>query len=103
MEISKIQQLCKAGSIRWTLHVMTRLVQRNISTSDVEYAIMNGEIIEQYEDDAPYPSCLIFGTVVAGQPLHVVCGIAPDELWLITAYYPSKEEWKPDFKHRKRR
>lgn len=89
--------------MQWTYHVMTRLIQRGISTDDVEYAIMNGEIIEKYPEDTPYPSCLVLGILTQGRPLHVVCGVAPDKLWFITAYYPNLDEWEPDFKRRKGR
>lgn len=36
--------------------------------------IATGEIIEDYPDDFPNPSCLIFGYNVNGQILHIVAG-----------------------------
>lgn len=84
---------------------MTRLLQRKISLEDVKHAIKSGEIIEDYPDDYPddypYPSCLILGRNKEGQALHVVCGLGENELWLITAYKPSLEIWKEDFRTRK--
>lgn len=76
-------------------------MQRNISKKDVEYAIMTGEIIEVYPEDYPYPSCLVLCTEVSGAPLHVVCGFAPDRLWIITAYRPDLAEWETDYRTRK--
>ncbi len=102
MNIEEMRRLCRAGATQWTNHVMMRLIQRSISTSDVEYAILNGEIIEEYPDDTPYPSGLVLGIIQRG-PLHVVCGVAPERLWIITAYWPDLSEWEPDFKHRKGR
>ena len=48
----------------------------------------SGEIIEEYPDDGPYPSCLIFGRTQEGRPLHVVCAPVMDEgrLIIITVY-----------------
>ena len=69
--------------------------------SDVEKAILNGEIIESYPGDYPSPSCLILGFANDKSPLHVVCGIHEDELWLITAYRPNLEEWSKDYRIRK--
>ena len=43
MEINKIISLVNQGKIRWTNHVIMRLVQRNISQSDIENALKNGE------------------------------------------------------------
>jgi hypothetical protein len=35
-----------------------------------------GEIIEEYPDDTPYPSCLILGRTASGRSLHIVCAPA---------------------------
>ena len=102
MDIADLQKLCDSEDIRWTGHVLKRLLQRGISQADVLRAIQGGEIIEQYPDDYPYPSCLLLGTDTAGDPLHVCCGRGPGELWMITAYHPDPDEWEPDLKTKKR-
>ena len=33
--------------------------------------------------------------------MHVVCGTDGEYLWIITAYYPSKDKWENDFKTKK--
>ncbi|MBR5912779.1 MAG: DUF4258 domain-containing protein [Selenomonadaceae bacterium] len=80
---------------------MTRLLQRGISLEDVKSTILSGEIIENYPDDYPYPSCLLLGKNSRNESFHVVCGITDEELWLITAYRPSGEKWESDLKTRK--
>jgi hypothetical protein len=62
---------------------------------------MNGEIIEQYPTDYPYPSCLILGLSVSNQHIHVVVGSNMETLWIITAYYPNPDKWENDNKTRK--
>jgi hypothetical protein len=101
MNMDNIRELCRQKALRWTNHIMVRLIQRGIAIDDVESAVLSGEIIEQYPSDYPYPSCLIIGIDTGKQYLHVVCGIGVEELWLITAYYPSEDEWSSDFKVRK--
>ena len=101
MEITDLQKLCENGSIRWTGHVLKRLMQRGIFRTSVIQAIRSGEIIEQYPADYPYPSCLLLGTTEAGEALHVVCGIGEGEVWLITAYHPDPDEWESDLKTRR--
>lgn len=64
-------------------------------------AILNGEIIEQYLNDYPYPSCLTLGLAVNGRYIHIVCGVGMEKLWIVTAYYPNPEKWEADFKTRK--
>ncbi len=101
MDIKKIQELCDEKLLRWINHIFVRLVQRNISMQDVINVIMSGEIIENYQDDYPYPSCLMIGYTVGNKTIHVVCGLGENEVWLITAYYPDKTKWSDDFKTRK--
>lgn len=99
ISITDLQRLCVDGAIRWTGHVLQCLLQRGISQASVVQAILSGEIVEQYPDDYPYPSCLLLG----GNPaLHVVCGQGPDEVWMITAYHPDPAEWEDDLKTRKK-
>ncbi|MCL2421551.1 MAG: DUF4258 domain-containing protein [Defluviitaleaceae bacterium] len=101
IDIAEIKNLCNNGALRWTNHVMVRLTQRRITTDDVVYALQNGEIIEKYPTDYPYPSCLVLGVALDKRKIHVVCGFGKKELWLITAYYPNPDEWTEDFKTRK--
>jgi len=101
MTIEDITLFCKKRSVRWTSHIIERIFRRGISTEDVVTALFNGEIIEQYPDDYPFPSCLVLGHTNARKALHIVCGSNEIELWLITAYFPSADEWTEDFKKRR--
>lgn len=101
LNIDIIKQLIKDRKIRWTNHVMIRLLQRQISQKDIEIAMLNGEIIEEYEDSYPYPSCLVYGINMNNKVIHIVCGTNGEELWIITAYYPNELEWERDLKTRK--
>jgi len=70
--------------------------QRQIRLDDIKYAISEGEIIEQYIDDYPFPSCLI-----NSEDMHIVCSIHEGHLYIITAYRPSPEQWETGGKIRK--
>lgn len=86
-----------------TQHSAVRLLERQIRYEDVIAAISGSEIIEQYPDDYPHPSCLILGFSVSGKYLHVVCGTDGEYLWIITAYYPSTDKWESDYKTRRKK
>ena len=101
INIDTIKKFVTCGKIRLTNHVIIRLLQRNINKRDVEHALLNGTIIEEYENDYPYPSCLVYGISVNNKILHIVCGFNGEELWIITAYYPNRDEWNEDMKTRK--
>lgn len=102
-QISAIREYCNSQAFRYTQHFMQRIMQRKITLDDVTIALKNGEIIEDYPNDYPFPSCLVLGYTINNFPLHVVCGIAPDDLFLITAYYPNKSMWTTDFRTRQPR
>lgn len=101
LNINTIKQLIINEKIVWTNHALVRLIQRDMSQIDIEKALLNGEIIEEYEDSYPYPSCLVYGVNLNNEIIHIVCGIDEEDLWIITAYYPDSEEWEKDMKTRK--
>ena len=102
MTIGEIAGFCNRSLLRWTSHVLKRLFERNICLDDVKTVLMNGEIIEQYPDDYPFPSCLLLGYTSTGRPLHIVCGSNGTELWIITAYFPNPANWTDDFRQRRK-
>ena len=98
--IEMIKEQVERENYRFTVHGFERCVERNISPKEVKYAIMLGEIIEEYPKDKYGPSCLIYGVNEEGRILHVQCSIDP--VWIITVYDPTLnfEEWDKDFKRR---
>ena len=85
----------------YRLHAIERMFQRDIGEYQVEEVVENGEIIEEYHDDKPYPSFLVFG-INENLPLHVVYAIDEENnIIVITAYRPNLEKWQSDFKTRK--
>ena len=96
MLLDEIRRLFRRETLIVTMHCMKRMSERGIELSEIKQAIMTGDIIEDYPDDFPYPSCLILG-----RGLHVVAGIGDGHLWLITAYLPDNDQWERDLKTRK--
>jgi hypothetical protein len=102
IEIFDLQSLISKEKILWTEHVALKMRERNLKRVDVISCIQNGEIIEQYLDDIPFPSCLVFGISSSGKPLHVVCGLNPGVCcYIITVYNPDPGKWLSDCKTRK--
>ena len=101
MDINMIKSLCQDATIEVTQHILMRCQQRKISYAEIKEVIKNGEIIEEYPDDYPHPSCLIFGMTINGRKIHVVVGIGENKLWLITAYEPDPLQWDETLKNRK--
>ena len=103
INIEKLRTLNQAEHIAITEHARRRLVERGISVNDIIRCIGTGEIIIQYEDDKPFPSCLILGATIGGKYIHVVASHDSEWIYLITAYHPDANVWEPGFKTRKER
>ena len=68
---------------------------------NIRFVVNNGEIIEQYPDDYPFPSCLILGKTIDGKYIHVVMSDEGKMSKVITAYYPDPNKWDDQLKVRK--
>jgi hypothetical protein len=78
------------------------MAQRGISEEDIAQVLANGETIEDYPNDTPYPSRLILGWRGL-RPIHVVAATntLDNKTIVITVYEPDPKKWAPDFKRRK--
>ena len=101
MNIADFRRRCGEGKILWLTHALERLQERYITTDDVESCIMSGEIIEEYPNDFPHPSALIFGRDMNRKVIHVVCGTDGKCLYLVTAYVPTTEKFLEDLRTRR--
>lgn len=101
LKIEVIRNYLLNKKVKWTNHCLNRLTQRNILLEDVKNAINTGLIIESYNNDYPYSSCLILGYNLKQKALHLVCGITNEYLYMITAYYPDSNKWKENMKTRR--
>lgn len=77
------------------------MAERDISVADVHAVLENGEVVESYPEDDPYPSHLVFRRV-GRRPLHVVAAEDPesDRTFVITVYEPDGAQWDPTFTRR---
>lgn len=75
-------------------------MERGIQFTDILNVIEQGEIIEDYEEDYPFPSCLILGES-KDKKIHIVVSINEGMIYLITAYIPDSLKWENDLKTRK--
>ncbi len=103
IDITTLQACIKIGQIQWRQHALERLLERGITRLEVKSAIQNGEILEVYSQDKPFPSCLVHS--VNNEPLHVVIALDPDAeiCHIITAYRPDNKHFKTDLKTRRER
>ena len=100
MIINIIKEFVSKEKVQIRHHARIRMRNRGIRVDDIVCALAHGELLEEYANDKPYPSCLIYGES-EGKPIHVVCALTEIEIIIITAYKPDPEKWV-DFKTRKK-
>ncbi|MCF7890535.1 DUF4258 domain-containing protein [Candidatus Bipolaricaulota bacterium] len=102
MDLSALKKAIDKEQYLWRKHALTRLAERGINQEEAIEVIKEGEVVENYPDDTPYPSCLTFKKV-DGRPIHVVVALDSKEnfAYIITVYEPSSEEFESDFKTRR--
>ncbi|MBI1770298.1 MAG: DUF4258 domain-containing protein [Bacteroidetes bacterium] len=91
MDIKKVQKALRK-KFYFTHHAVEKMIERKIDDAEIQEAIENGEIIEEYPKDKYGPTCLIYGLTKVRRPLHVLISYS-EPLWIITAYEPKESEW----------
>ena len=99
--LEKISISIKEDKISWKKHALIRMFERGISRKEVKYAILNGEIIENYLDDYSFPSVLIAYVPEDDRPLHVVMAHSDSYCYIITAYEPNNKRFEDNLKNRR--
>ena len=91
----------KYSRLTFRVHAIQRMFQRKISRDDVQLVISQGETIEDYPTDTPYPSQLMLGWA-GRRPIHVVVAYnsSDDEAIVVTAYEPDTAQWDANFRRR---
>ena len=60
------------GKVLITNHADEEAQTDDLSFDEVYFSVVHGEIIEEYSEDQPYPSCLVYGDTFGGEPVHSV-------------------------------
>jgi len=95
VDIRHIIDAIRNNRIRITDHADEEAQADYLSFDEIFFSVLQGEIIEDYPTDKPYPSCLIYGDSFTGQPIHSVWAYNPETEWavLITVYRPDPARW----------
>ena len=85
----------EANRVRITDHADEEAYNDRLSFNEILPSISAGEIIEQYPEDNPYPSCLILSKNVKDEPIHTVWAYNSEtqSSVLITVYRPDPKKW----------
>jgi hypothetical protein len=103
ININDIIESIKANRLRVTDHADEEAQDDILSFEEIFTSASGGEIIEQYPDDKPYPSCLVLGRNFKNEPIHSVWAYNNETKAsvLITVYRPDPKKWMEDWKTRR--
>jgi hypothetical protein len=87
MDLARIQANIKTDDYVYTSHADIERKADDLTLKQVETALLNGRILEQYPDTGRGESCLILG-YADNLPIHIVCGWRGDQVAIITVYIP---------------
>ncbi|MGA9351561.1 MAG: DUF4258 domain-containing protein [Anaerolineae bacterium] len=99
-----IRQKAIERKVKWTSHALSKLAPEPESVGDVEIALQQAEVIEEYPHVHRYlPDCLVLAFLSSGKPIHCVIAINElrDYILIVTIYKPTEQEWKDDWRTRK--
>ncbi|NIA11531.1 MAG: DUF4258 domain-containing protein [Nitrospiraceae bacterium] len=102
MMIEKIKSAIIKGRINITDHADEELAYDEILDEDLFHSVLYGEVIEDYADDKPFPSCLVYGRDRKGRHIHSVWAYSDEYniAIVITGYIPETNRWI-DYKTRR--
>lgn len=72
MNLANIIDAIRHDRIRITDHADEEAQADHLSFDEIFMSVFQGEIIENYPDDRPYPSCLVYGETFSKEPVHSV-------------------------------
>ena len=88
MDIEEIKSKVRTDQYVYTHHAEIERMAEDLTFAEIELALLNGEIIEQYPDTGRGESCLVVG-FAGSKPIHAVCGWRGVKIAIVTVYIPS--------------
>ena len=87
MNIEKIHAKVRANEYVYSQHAEIERVADGLTFVQIEEALLDGAILEDYPDEGRGERCLVVG-FSDETPIHVVCGWRGENIVIITVYIP---------------
>jgi len=96
MELEDIVEAIQSRNVQPSKHSLREAANDDLRIEEVYFSVIDsGEIIEEYPNAYPTPSCLILGFNTFGDPIHSVWSY--DRIKhiakLVTVYRPDPQRW----------
>ena len=91
--LERIRLQSREDNFRLTEHAQKEMAEEDIVLSEVQEAIAQGMIIENYPEHRRGACCLVHGFTQRNRPIHIVCTTEQPILIIITVYEPKPPKW----------
>ncbi len=98
LNIDLIRDAAERYQLQLRYHALVRAEERGIYFDDIRRVILEGDVIERYEDAFPYPKCLFLGYVNDTTPLYVAVGYDDEHnlAHIVTVHWQDPSKWIDD-------
>ena len=104
LDVHFIRESVSSGCYEISLHADAERLVDAITMEELEAALAECEVLEDYPDDQRGHSCLVFGRMPDEKAVHAVCGLTRQgTLVVITVYRPDVPKWIDERTRRKER
>jgi hypothetical protein len=79
--------------VKISLHAAEEALAEQITRPEIEEAMVNAQLLEDYPDWWLGPSCLIYGQTSRRRDLHIVASYSDLPVTIITVYEPHPPKW----------
>ena len=86
MQLDGVIEAVLNNRVRITDHVDEEAQADSLGFSEIYFSVLHGEIIEDYPNDKPFPSCLIYGETFSGESIHSVWAYNPANRWAVLIF-----------------
>jgi len=83
MRLEDILEALRNSRLRITDHADEEAQADRLSFDEIFFSVLQGEILEDYPESKPYPSCLIFGRTFTNVPVHSVWAYNENSQWAV--------------------
>ncbi len=100
--VMEIRRNVASDKFEFSKHAVDQSIMHQIQVNEIEEAIANGQLIEDYSNNKYNSSYLICGFTQSQRPIHIKCSYPNRPLIKIIAIYePDPERWSENFSIRK--
>lgn len=91
--MAHVRECFAAGTVVFTQHARIEMAEEAILVEEIEEAISNAVLIENYPGHRRGACCLLSGQTTNQRAIHLVCTTSGPGVIVITVYEPAQPKW----------